>query len=121
MCLNRAIDNAKSSRLRRSPSVEFRVYANSPYRSWWQSISCLCHFAFKTPDDFVAELLGNPLWFAFDCGQSLHLLLNLFALVHQEIEGFGVFKKEAVFEHPLIVPSQCIERISLGYDGEAAA
>jgi hypothetical protein len=44
------------------------------------------------------------------------LLLNLFALDHQEIEGFGVFKKEAVFEHPLIVPSQCIERISLGQE-----
>jgi hypothetical protein len=36
------------------------------------------------------------------------LLLNLFALDHQEIKGFGVFKKEAVFEHPLIVTSQCI-------------
>ena len=57
--------------------------------------------------------------FVFDCRQSLHLLLNLLALDHQEIEGFGVFKKEAVFEHPLIVTSQCIERISFGYEVEA--
>ena len=78
------------------------------------------HFASKTLDVFVANLLGNPLWLVFDCRESLYLLLNAFALVHQEIEGFGVFKKEAVFEHPLIVTSQCFERISLGYDGEAA-
>ena len=80
----------------------------------------MCHFAFKTPDDFFAELIGNPLWLVFDCRESLYLLLNAFALVHQEIEGFGVFKKEAVFEHPLIVASQCSKHIPLGYEVEAA-
>ena len=113
--------NEKSARVYRFPSINTSIVANIPFRSWWRRVSCLRHFASKTLDVFVANLLGNPLWLVFDCRESLYLLLNAFALVHQEIEGFGVFKKEAVFEHPMIVTSQCIERISLGYDGEATA
>ena len=45
---------------------------------------------------------------------SICFLLNISACFHQLIEGFGIFQKEAVFEHPLIVASQCIERISPG-------
>jgi len=74
-------------------------------------------FCSETPDVFVVELLGT-LMVRLRLQTISSLLLNSFALVHQDIEGFGVFKKKAV-SSIVIVPLAVHRAHFLGYDGEA--